>query len=142
MTKTGRPRTASPTAVQTRLSRWLDANWDRLGVTNEQAAAIFGFRAPNTISMWRTGRSPVPLSRLPKIAELFSIDPLVLVILWFEQEEARDPTFPSGVAAHVRKRVCTRNEQVLLDAVRLAVKNADPQWTRQQLDAVVEAVDA
>lgn len=142
MTKTGRPRTASPTAVQTRLSRWLDANWDRLGVTNEQAAAIFGFRAPNTISMWRTGRSPVPLSRLPKIAELFSIDPLVLVILWFEQEEARDPTFPPGVAAHVRKRVCTRNEQILLDAVRLAVKNGDPEWTRQQLDAVIEAVGA
>lgn len=142
MSKAGRPRTTSPTAVQTRLSRWLDANWDRLGITNEQAAATFGFRAPNTISMWRTGRSPVPLSRLPKIAELFNMDPLVLVILWFEQEEARDPSFPPGVAAHVRKRVCTRNEQQLLDAVRLAAKNADPAWSRDQLKAVVEAIAA
>lgn len=140
MSKAGRPRTSSPTAVHTRLSRWLDANWDRLGMTNEEAAATFGFRAPNTISMWRTGRSPVPLGRLPKIAELFGTDPLVLVILWFEQEETRDPSFPPGVAAHVRKRVCTRNEQALLDAVRVATKNSDPEWDKRQLDGVLEAL--
>ena len=140
MTKAGRPRTSSPTAIQTRLSRWLDANWDRLGITNEQAAAMFGFRAPNTISMWRTGRSPVPLSRLPKMAELFNMDPMVLVILWFEQEESRDPSFPTGVAAQVRKRVCTRNEQVVLEAVRTATKNADPDWTASAVSSVINAL--
>ena len=136
----GRPRTTSPVAVQTRLSRWLDANWDRLNLTNEEAAAVFGFRAPNTISMWRTGRSPVPMARLPKIAELLDADLMVLLLLWLEQEETRDSSFPPGVAAHVRKRICTRNEQALLDAVRLKTKNADPNWPPHQLARMIGAL--
>lgn len=140
MTKSaGRPRTYSASAIQTRLSRWLDANWDKLGLTNDQAAAVFGFRAPQTISMWRTGRSAIPLARVLKIAELLSVDPILLIILWFEQEETRDPAFPTGIGALVRKRTCTRNEQPLLDAARVATINGDPVLTPDQLKAVSAA---
>jgi hypothetical protein len=120
----------------------LDANWSKLGLTNEQAAAAIGFRAPNVISMWRTGRTPVPLGRVLRIAELMGIDPMVLVILWLEQEETRDPDFPLGISALVRKRVCTRNEQPLLDAARIATTNSDPVWTPSQLQAVITATGA
>lgn len=136
---TGRPRTYSASAVQTRLSRWLDANWDKLGLTNDQAAAVFGFRAPQTISMWRTGRSAIPLARVLKIAELLAVDPIVLIILWFEQEETRDPAFPTGIGALVRKRTCTRNEQALLDAIRASSKSSNPEWGPDQIAAIVKA---
>lgn len=141
MTKTaGRPRTNSPTAVQTSLSRWLDSRWDTLGLTNEQAAAIFGFRAPNTVSMWRTGRTAVPLARIVQMAELFDTDPMELLVLWFDQQEKRDPEFPAGIAALARKRIATANEQVLLDTIRLATKSADPAWETSQLDSVIRAL--
>lgn len=136
----GRPRTYSASAIPTRLSRWLDANWDKAGLTNDQAAAAFGFRSPQTISMWRTGRSAIPLARVLKMAELVDVDPMLLIILWFEQEEARDATFPTGIGALVRKRTCTRNEHALLDAVRIATKSTDQQWTPDQLRKVSAAV--
>lgn len=137
---TGRPRTYSASAVQTRLSRWLDSNWDKLGLTNDQAAAVFGFRAPQTISMWRTGRSAIPLARVLKIAELLGVDPILLIVLWFEQEESRDPAFPTGIGALVRKRVCTRHEKAVLDAIRSASKNSNPEWRSDQIAAIVKAV--
>ena len=140
MKSPGRPRTSSPVAVQTRLSRWLDANWDRLGLTNEEEAAIFGFRAPNTVSMWRTGRSPVPLARLPKLAEMLVADPIQLLVLWFDQQETRDPDFPPGFASLTRRRMMTANEQPLLDAVRTATKNGNPEWSKDRIAAVVRAL--
>ncbi len=136
----GRPRTYSASAIPTRLSRWLDANWDKAGLTNDQAAAAFGFRSPQTISMWRTGRSAIPLARVLKMAELVDVDPMLLIILWFEQEEARDPTFPTGISALVRKRTCTRNEQPILDLIRGASKNLNPVWKKDQLDEISRAI--
>ena len=136
----GRPRTASPTAVQTALSRWLDKHWDELGLTNERAAAVLGFRAPNTVSMWRTGRTAVPLGRIVQLANLFKIDPMQFVILWLDQQEVRDPDFPPGIASLARKRLASANEQVLLDAIRVATKSANPEWGRDKIDRVVSVL--
>ena len=74
----------------------IDANWDKTGLTNEQGAARFGFVAPNMISHWRTGRTPVSLAHLSTLAALLGADEASLFVLWLKQQRLRDKTIPAN----------------------------------------------
>lgn len=140
MKSAGRPRSPSSRSLASPLSDFLDANWDRLGLTNEAAAAQFSLLSPNMISHWRTGRTPVALSHLPKLAQMLGADEAMLFVLWLKQQRLRDASIPADFVELLERRLMTANEAVLVKAVRNATKNADPTWSANKVTAVASAV--
>lgn len=135
MTTAGRPRTTSASAVLTPLSRFLDANWPKTGLTNDAAAARFGFKAPNTISMWRTGRSAVPLAHLPALSNLLGADVVQLFILWLKQLRLREPNVPASLVELLEARLITEHEAEVIGAIRNATRHSDPRFSSRHLAA-------
>lgn len=135
MKSAGRPRTHSPIAIPTPLSRYLDANWDSTGLTNAAGAARLGFKASNLISMWRMGNSAVPLAHLPALANILSVDPIHLFWLWLKQLRLREPAIPASFTELLEHRLVTANECQVVAAIRTATKHADPGFGPRHLAA-------
>lgn len=140
MSKAGRPRVNSKSAVPSPLSEFLDAHWDTTGLTNDQAAGKFGFLASNVISMWRTGRTAVPISRLPMIAELLKVDMAMLWVLWLKQSRLRNDGVPATLIEVLERRLVTANEAEVIRTLRHATKNADPAFPASVHSAIALAI--
>lgn len=140
MSKAGRPRVNSKSAVPSPLSEFLDAHWDTTGLTNDQAAGKFGFLASNVISMWRTGRTAVPISRLPMIADLLKVDMAMLFVLWLKQSRLRNDGVPATLIEVLDRRLVTANEAEVIRTLRHATKNADPALSASVHSAIAKAV--
>lgn len=111
-----------------------------MGLTNDEAAAQLGIKSPNIISMWRMGRTPVSITRLPQLAHLLSVDMGDLFVLWLMQERLRNPDLPASVVETIQRRLATKNETVLLSAVRVVTRHTDPHFGPAKLDAVMRAL--
>lgn len=118
----------------------MDTNWGSIGLTNDEAASKFGFMAANNVSMWRTGRTAVPLSRLPKIAELLRVDMVSLFVLWLKQYKARNDSAPSILIEVLERRLVSANEAGVIKTLRHATKNADPTFPASALGEIARAV--
>ncbi len=140
MKSAGRPRNPAAHVTPSPLAAFIDANWDKTGLTNEQGAARFGFVAPNMISHWRTGRTPVSLSHIPRLAKLLNVDEAALFVLWLKQQRLRDPSIPAELVERLEQRLITNNEAALIKAVRLATRNADPVLSGTVVAAMTAAV--
>lgn len=139
MSKAGRPRVISKSAKTSPLSEFIDANWSSTGMTNDVAASKFGFMAANNISMWRTGRTPIPLSRLPKIAELLRVDLVPLFILWLRQARLRNDVVPATLIEVLDRRLVSANEAEVIKILRHATRNSDPAFSASALGAIARA---
>jgi hypothetical protein len=122
------------------LSEFLDSHWDKTGLTNDQAAGKFGFLASNVISMWRTGRTAVPISRLPMIADLLKVDMAMLWVLWLKQSRLRNDGVPSILIEVLERRLMSANEAEVIRTVRHATRNADPAFSAAVHSAIALAV--
>lgn len=142
MKSAGRPRSPSSRSLASPLSDFLDANWDRLGLTNEAAAAQFSLLSANMISHWRTGRTPVALSHLPKLAELLGADEAMLFVLWLKQQRLRDASISADFVELLERRLITANEAALVKAVRSVTRNGNPKFDAKVISAVAGAVSA
>ena len=140
MSKAGRPRVNSKSAVPSPLSEFLDSHWDKTGLTNDQAAGKFGFLASNVISMWRTGRTAVPISRLPMIADLLKVDMAMLWVLWLKQSRLRNDGVPATLIEVLERRLVTASEAEVIRTLRHATRNADPAFSAAVHSAIALAV--
>ena len=140
MSKAGRPRVNSKSAVPSLLSEFLDSHWDKTGLTNDQAAGKFGFLASNVISMWRTGRTAVPISRLPMIADLLKVDMAMLWVLWLKQSRLRNDGVPATLIEVLERRLVSANEAEVIKTLRHATRNADPAFSAAVHSAIALAV--
>ncbi len=118
----------------------MDAHWASTGLTNDEAASKFGFMAANNISMWRTGRTAVPLSRLPKIAELLRVDMVSLFLLWLKQYKVRNDSAPSVLIEVLERRLMSANEAEVIRTLRHATRNSDPAFSAAVHSAIALAV--
>lgn len=139
MSKAGRPRVNSKSAVPSPLSEFLDARWGATGLTNDEAASKFGFLASNVVSMWRVGRTAVPLARLPMIADILGVDLVLLFGLWMKQSRLRNDGVPATLIEVLERRLMTANEAEVIRTLRHATKNADPAFSTAQLAAIADA---
>lgn len=136
----GRPQLSSRTGPTYQLAEFLNENWDKMvGRTNDDVATELGYRAANLISMWRTGKTRVPLEKLPDVARLMKIDLAALLPLWFEQAWG-DRDDCNRVMEAFSARVTTDHEAPLLHAVRTATKMRDPYWSPDQIEAVAQVL--
>ncbi|WP_305303769.1 hypothetical protein [Brevundimonas sp.] len=104
------------------------------------AASKFGFMAANNISMWRTGRTAVPLSHLPKIAELLRVDVVSIFLLWLKQYKVRNDSAPSILIEVLERRLMSANEAEVIKTLRHATRNADPAFSAAVHSAIALAV--
>ena len=82
----GRKQASALTGEGYRLAEWLNRNLDRrTNLTNEELATRMGYARPNIISMWRTGRTRIPLDKLTQLADLLKVELIELLPLWLEQ---------------------------------------------------------
>jgi DNA-binding Xre family transcriptional regulator len=82
----GRPQKTIKTGETFALAEWFNKNVDHLtDLTNEELAAKLGYTRPNIISMWRTGRTKIPLDRLAPLCDALKVDLAYLLPLWIEQ---------------------------------------------------------
>lgn len=140
MKSPGRPRNPIAHVTASPLAAFIDANWEKTGLTNEQGAAHFGFTAPNMISHWRTGRTPLSLAHISKMAALLGADEALLFVLWLKQQRLRDKTVPAHLVELLEQRLVSANEAALVDAVRNATRNADPSFSGPVLRQVALSV--
>lgn len=82
----GRPQQSTKTGETFALAEWFNKNVDFLTeLTNEELAEKLGYSRPNIISMWRTGRTRIPLDRLTPLSKILKVDISFLLPLWVEQ---------------------------------------------------------
>lgn len=137
----GRHQENARTGKTYRLAEFMNKNWDRLvGRTNDDVAQELGYRASNMISMWRTGKTRVPLDRVPDVARLMKVDIAVLLPLYFDQYWG-DRDDANGLMASVFNRVASVREARLLSTMRTRAKDRDPHYTPEQTLAIAVVVD-
>ena len=131
----GRPQESARTGPTYQLAQFMNHNWDeKVGRTNEDVAQELGYRAANMISMWRTGRTRVPLEKLPDIARLMKVDVALLLPMWLEQQWGdRDD---GGDMRALFDRFATAREGQLLAALRTTLPG-DPVLSPQTITAMV-----
>ena len=140
MSKAGRPRVNPKSAIPSPLSEFIDARWGTTGLTNDEAASKFGFLASNVVSMWRVGRTAVPLARLPMIADLLGVDLVMLFALWLKQARLRNDGVPATLIEVLERRLVTANEAEVIRTLRHATRNADPAFSAAVHSAIALAV--
>lgn len=140
MSKAGRPRVNSKSAIPSPLSEFIDARWGATGLTNDEAASKFGFLASNVVSMWRVGRTAVPLARLPMIADLLGVDLVMLFALWLKQARLRNDGVPATLIEVLERRLMSANEAEVIRTLRHATRNADPAFSAAVHSAIALAV--
>lgn len=114
----GRPQSTSlKTGPNYRMANWLNDNIDTLsgGKTNEELAEELGYERPNIISMWRTGRTRVPLDRVPKLADVLGVSLPLLLTLWMDQYVS-DKDYAK--LTKLLARTVTDDEAALLEILR------------------------
>ncbi|MCR9222912.1 MAG: helix-turn-helix domain-containing protein [Hyphomonas sp.] len=119
----GRPQQSIKTGKSFALAEWFNKNVDFLtDLTNEQLAEKLGYTRPNIISMWRTGRTRIPLDRLVPLSQILKVDISFMLPLWVEQ-------YGGGEAyAAVMKALnnsVSDNEMKLVEALRQTTKGRD-----------------
>lgn len=96
-----------------------------LGKTQKQIAKEVGYDHPNMISMMRNGHVKVPIDKVPALARALNMDPAFLMRLALQQY------WPKSAVAIAQGfgTLLTRNEAKILDIIRSATNNSDPEVT-------------
>jgi hypothetical protein len=121
------------------LAEFMNKNWDTLvGRTNEDVAQELGYKAANMISMWRTGKTRIPLERVPDVARLMHLDIAIILPLWFEQYWG-ERSDAKAISQVVFSRFATAREGAVLEKLREGAPMTDPVYSGDQIDAMVAA---
>lgn len=92
---------------------------DRINASAKTQAEIAneaGFRSANMISMLKMGNSPLPIARIPKIAQALDVDPVKLFRL--AMNEYMPDVLAVADMVYGRDKL-TDGEQEILDRIRL-----------------------
>lgn len=129
----GRPQTSVNSGPTYELAEWLNANIERrTDKTNEELAGEMGYARANIISMWRTGKSRIPLERLPDLSRLLNVSLAELLPMWMEQYA---PQMRVEIA-QLFTRLVSKNEWEVIQAMREASESTDPKPSKKDLAEV------
>lgn len=112
----GRPQKTIKTGETFALAEWFNKNVDHLTeLTNEELAAKLGYTRPNIISMWRTGRTKIPLDRLAPLCDALNVDLSYLLPLWIEQYGGAEA---NARVLKVLRNTVSESEMALVETAR------------------------
>lgn len=125
-------------AVETQLfHEYLEQKINESKVKQSEMAEELGFEKANIITMFKQGKTRVPLQKVPGFAKVLKLDPKMLLrkaMLEYHPELLR-------VCEQVFGGAVSKNEQVILDEIRRLSNNSDPAITSiAHKEAVAEFV--
>lgn len=98
------------------VAEYLTAQIDLCGKTQQEIAQECGFEKSNIITMFKQGKSKLPISRVPAMARALGVDPLYLFQLAFSEYEP--DTWAAIEDAVLRQPLLTANEREILEVIR------------------------
>lgn len=107
---------------------------DSSSIKQTDMAEELGLPKPNIITMFKQGKTRVPLERVPGLAKVLSIDPKMLMkmaMLEYCPDLYREIEKVFG-------GIITKNEQVILDEIRRLSQERDPAITSIRHKEAVE----
>jgi transcriptional regulator with XRE-family HTH domain len=132
----GRTQESAKTGEHFALAEWLNKNLRNLtDKTNDEIATGLGYTQPNIISMWVTGRTKVPLERLPALAEIMNVDLTFLLPLWFEQYVGKKAYV--DILRAVQRSV-SEDEEAMIASMRRITKGKKVKITATQEKKIAE----
>jgi transcriptional regulator with XRE-family HTH domain len=129
MTTQGRP------FANTRLAKYLQKRILELRPVKTQLeiAAQSGFRSVNMLSMVKSGRTRLPLDRVPALSEALDADPKLIFTMALEQTWG---STTSRTIDEIFNAVVTDNERAWLEEIRDASGQSDPALTTRARSAL------
>lgn len=117
-----------PAFSSNRIVKFIDARLEELklgGKTASDVAREAGYQHPNIVSMFRTGKTKVPLDKVMELARAMEVDPAILLGLALEQFWPKEA---KGVS-ELLNRIVTANEFAIIEHIRSASNHTDPELT-------------
>lgn len=110
------------------VARYLEQAIERSGLPQIEIAEALGYDQPNIISMFKTGRTKVPIEIIPKLAELLGVSELYFLKLALE--EYHPETWM--VIERAFGTLISENEMDIVDTIRAASAGTDPVMSDEQ----------
>ncbi len=124
----------TPPFAHSRMVQFLAKHLDSVypGVDQTDIARALGYTQPNIISMFKTGRTRVPLEKIPDLAKVIKVDPVFLMRLALEQY------WPGklSVLACMFANLVSDNERDLVNMCRDALGDVDYRFPKEALDEI------
>jgi hypothetical protein len=116
---------------------------DRIAVsrrTQKEIAESCGFDKPNIITMFKQGKSKLPVGRVGKMARALDVDPIYLYALVMSEYEPE--TWATIASEVLRGPLLTRNEIEILQIVRSSSVPNPKVRTAEERKRVLDAINA
>jgi hypothetical protein len=137
-----RPQESARTGPTYQLAEFLNRNWDeKVGRTNDDVAMELGYKSSNIISMWRTGRTRIPLDKLPDLARLMKLNLADLLPMCLEQQWGDRPDC-AALSERIKAVLVTDAEAELIKVVRNVRPHPKLRFSTAELAAVSAALSA
>lgn len=105
-----------------RITDYLTQQIELCGRQQKDIAADLGIKSANTITMFKMGRTPVPLARVPALAKALNVDAGYFLRLWFnEYMPELLPFFEKALRIGV-----TENEMEIIEFIREVSSDTNP----------------
>jgi hypothetical protein len=91
-------------------------------VKQTDIASALGYDKPNLVTMFKQGKTKVPLDKVPKFAKVLEIDPKMLLRKWMSEY---DPAMLKMIEDYFGD-IITKNERAILDEIRRLSNGSDP----------------
>ncbi len=85
-------------------------------------AAALGYEHPNIITMFKQGKTRVPVEKIPMLAKTLAVDPHAMLLYYLSEYE---PALLRIIEHHFGALI-TRNEQAIIDEIRRVSHGSDP----------------
>ena len=102
------------------VAHFVSASITRSGKSNILIASEAGFAHPNVLSMIKTGRTLVPMARIPALAKAMMIDPKILLDKCLA---AYHPELHRVLSSSAPSLLISRGELSIIRALRHAVRS-------------------
>jgi hypothetical protein len=99
---------------------YISRSIQRSGKTNIQIASEAGFPNPNIISMIKSGKTPMPMARIPALAKAMCTDPKILLDGCLA---AYHPELHKVISSLAPGALISRGELALIRVLRHAVRS-------------------
>ena len=110
------------------VARYLEQAIERSGLPQIEIAEALGYEQPNIISMFKMGRTKVPIEIIPKLAELLGVSELYFLKLALEEYQPQIWM----VIERVFGKLVSENEYEIIDFIRTASAGTDQELTEGQ----------
>ena len=106
-------------ATKAYVAKYFTALVDASPKTQEEIAKEAGIASVNTISMMKTGRTKIPLARIPALAKALNADPKEMLAIALE---AYQPELYEVLSAIAPSMLISAQELRLVQAMRVAAR--------------------